>query len=56
MLDIQNPAETRLSFGKHSGRTYAEAAKDGSYCDWVLSNKHAQGPLKAFRDWLESVA
>lgn len=56
MLEIQDPADTRLSFGKHRSRTYAEAAKDGSYCDWVLSNKHAQGPLKAFRDWLESDA
>jgi uncharacterized protein (DUF3820 family) len=48
-------AASKLTFGKHRGRTYEEMfEKEKGYCSWVLLQESPSGSMKDFKEWLES--
>ncbi|GAX80328.1 hypothetical protein CEUSTIGMA_g7766.t1 [Chlamydomonas eustigma] len=43
-----------VSFGKHKGKTFEDAAKDDPYVCWALGVSDPSGPLKHFQEYLLS--
>lgn len=51
--DAATQEQTRLSIGKHAGKTFAEVvAADPGYCTWAQKVENPSGPLKQFVDFV----
>eukprot|EP01066_Platyproteum_vivax_P007581 Platyproteum_vivax@DN2985_c0_g1_i1.p1 len=41
-----------ITFGKHRGKSYSEILVETGYCEWLLKQKGASGPLKELADFV----